>query len=42
VRVPDGTGNGKAKITVSLPKGSDIKIAPATFEIAIADDPTGK
>jgi hypothetical protein len=38
VRVPEEAGKGKAKVTVSLPKGTDIKIAPATFEIPLADD----
>ena len=38
VRVPDETGNGKAKLTFSLPDWPEGKVAPATFEAQIVGD----
>ena len=35
VRVPDEAGNGKAKLTFSLPNWPEGKVAPATIEVSV-------
>jgi hypothetical protein len=37
VGVPSEAGNGKAKITLSIPDWKESKIAPATFDVPIVD-----
>ncbi len=37
VRVPGEAGKGKAKVTLSLPTWKRAEVAPATFELPIAD-----
>jgi hypothetical protein len=37
VRVPSEAGKGKAKIALSYPTWKQAKVAPATFELPIAD-----
>lgn len=37
VRVPDDAGNGKAKITFSMPDWKEGKVTPATFEVPIQE-----
>jgi hypothetical protein len=37
VRVPDKTGNGNAKVTLSFPDWKEGKVASSTFEIPIVD-----
>jgi hypothetical protein len=37
VRVPDEAGSGNAKVTVSFPGWKEGKVAPATFELPIAE-----
>jgi hypothetical protein len=41
VRVPEATGNGKVKVTLSFADWKQGKVAPATFTIA-AIDPNAK
>jgi hypothetical protein len=38
VRVPEAAGEGKAKVTVSLPAWKD-DVAPAAFEVPIVETP---
>lgn len=42
MRVPDGVGNGEAKVTVSFAAWKDRSIAPCTYEIKIVDAETAK
>jgi hypothetical protein len=35
VRVPEGVGKGKAKITLSFPDGKEGKVTPATVEVPV-------
>jgi hypothetical protein len=35
VRVPEGAGKGKAKITLSFPDKKEDKVSPATVEVAV-------
>jgi hypothetical protein len=37
VRVPDEAGLGKAKVTLSFPDWAEGQVAPATFEVPIAE-----
>jgi hypothetical protein len=39
VRVPEEAGNGKVKITFSMPDWKDGRVAPATFEVPTTDQP---
>jgi hypothetical protein len=37
VRVPDGAGKGKARVTLSIPDGKEGGVATVTVEIPIVD-----
>jgi hypothetical protein len=37
VRVPEEAGTGKARVTLSFPDWKEGQVAPATFELPIAD-----
>jgi hypothetical protein len=38
VRVPDGAGKGKAKVTLSFPAWKEGKVAPAIFQVPIVEE----
>jgi hypothetical protein len=37
VRVPDEAGSGKAKVALSFPAWREGNVAPATFEVPVAE-----